>query len=203
MIKHFYQDSGWRPEISGRVIDIGGANSFGHGKLDAIIDIRVPQAAAKKIFVGDIDQPEIWDDVLEHAAKNGKWDYAICTHTLEDINNPLYACRMIEIIAEKGIIVVPSKYRELSRFSDPSFRGYIHHRWIYDIRDNELVALPKINYIENEYFNPAGDMLPGRDELVVEWEGKIDLKYLNDGMPYGTESLSGDEHIKLLYKQLL
>lgn len=203
MIKHFYQSSGWRPELEGRTIDIGGANSFGHGKLDAIIDIRVPQAAANKIFVGDIDQPYIWDEVLDYTVKNGKWDYAICTHTLEDINNPLYACRMIELIANKGIIVVPSKYRELSRFSDPHFRGYIHHRWIYDVRDNELIALPKINFIEHPYFDPAGDLLPGKDELVVEWEGSIDLKYLNDGMPYGTEILSGDEHIKQLYKQLL
>src|SRR5688572_18699415 len=127
---HKYQSNGWRPDISGynRIIDIGGANSFAHGKLDAVIDIREPARSEKpmKAFVGDIDQPYIWDDVLAHAVKHGKWDYAICTHTLEDINNPWYAAKMISLIAERGLVVVPSKYRELSRFSDPYFRGYIH-----------------------------------------------------------------------------
>ena len=202
-MKYKYQSDGWRPELSGKVIDIGGADSFGHGQLDAIIDIRQPQASANKIFVGDIDQPYIWDDVLEHAAVNGKWDYAICTHTLEDINNPFYACRMIELIAKRGLIIIPSKYRELSRFSDPYFRGYIHHRWIYDVQDGKFIAFPKINYIEHPYFDKACDMLPGRDELVIEWEDKINLCQLNDGIPYGTETLSGDEHIKSLYKTLL
>lgn len=99
---HHYQSNGWRPPIAEgtRIIDIGGANSYGHGFLDAIIDIREPQASAPNKFIGDIDQPYIWDEVLNHAAIHGKWDFAICTHTLEDINNPWYAARMIEIVAK-------------------------------------------------------------------------------------------------------
>jgi len=210
MKTHKYQDSGWRPDLTPykKIIDIGGANSFAHGKLDAVIDIRQPQADAKHKFIGNIDEPAIWDDVMEVAVNEGLWDYAICTHTLEDINNPMYALRMITTIATAGFIAVPSKYRELSRFSDPVFRGYIHHRWIYDVQDNSFIAYPKINYIEHPYFDSAVNSLPGQDELIIEWDNSNPehrLKYtaINDGMPYGTETLSGEDHIRQLYKNLL
>jgi hypothetical protein len=199
MIKYEYRSDGYRPNLDGlKVVDIGGANSFNAYNNDCVIDIRPPLIKTPNEFIGNIDEPEIWQDVLKHVKKFGKWDFAICTHTLEDIHNPVFVARMIEKIANKGLIVEPSKYRELSRFSG-SFRGFIHHNWIFDVRDNELIALPKINYIEDEYFNCQ--ML--HEELIVEWEKEIGLKHLNNGQPYGTESLSGEEHIKQLYKHLL
>lgn len=179
MITHRYQSNGWRPEIKGRCIDIGGANSFASGKLDAIIDIRKPQAEAKHIFIGNIDTPDVWDDVLETAVKKGKWDYAICTHTLEDISNPVFAASRIELIAKAGLIIVPSKYQEFGRFSG-KFRGFIHHKWIFDVIDGVLTAFPKFNYIEE-----MPDMTKNEgSELVIEWTDKIGLVHVNDGMPY-------------------
>lgn len=200
---YHYQSDGWRPDPKqlGKIIDIGGANSFCHGYLDAVVDIRDPQADANHKFVGNIDFPEIWQEILKHVKKHGKWDYAVCTHTLEDINNPLMATQYIQQIASKGLVIVPSKYRELVRFSG-SFRGFIHHRWIFDVRDNEFIALPKINYIEDSHFDNRGQWLEGREELVIQWEGKINMKYLNDGMPYGNETISGEDHIKQLYNML-
>lgn len=202
MIKYRYDSSGWRPDLKGlKVVDIGGANSFNAYNNDCVIDIREPLINTPHTFIGNIDEPEIWEKVLSHVKKNGKWDYAICTHTLEDINNPVYVARMIEKIAHKGLIIEPSKYRELLRFSG-NFRGFIHHRWIFDIRNEELIALPKINYIEDSYFNKVANE-PFFEELIIEWEGKIGLKALNDGQPYGTETLSGEEHIKQLYNELI
>jgi hypothetical protein len=202
MIKYRYDSSGWRPDLKGlRVIDIGGANSFNSKDNDAVIDIREPLIKTKHTFVGNIDEPEIWENVLKHVAKHGKWDYAICTHTLEDIHNPIYVCKQIEKIAKKGLIVEPSKFRELSKFSG-NFRGFIHHNWIFDIRDGELIALPKINYIEDPYFNKVSEH-EFFEELIIEWEAEIGLKHLNNGQPYGTNELSGEDHIKQLYNQLL
>lgn len=202
MIIHRYSSDGWRPSLQGlKIIDIGGANSFAHGMLDAIVDIREPQAAAEHKFIGDIDRPEIWERVKAHAKKHGKWDYAICTHTLEDIHNPVYAAEQIEQIAHKGLIVEPSKFREFARFSGV-FRGYIHHYWIFEVIDGVLTAFPKINYIEDPVFN-AINQQEFKEELIVEWEGSIDMKMLNDGMPYGTAEMSGEDHIKSLYKQLI
>ena len=202
MIKYRYDSSGWRPDLKGlKVVDIGGANSFNSYNNDAVIDIREPLIKTKHTFIGNIDEPEIWEQVLNHVRKHGKWDYAICTHTLEDIHNPIYVAKQIEKIANNGLIVEPSKFRELSKFSG-NFRGFIHHNWIFDIRENKLIALPKINYIEESYFDKV-NQFEFFEELIVEWEGKIGLEALNNGQPYGTETLSGEDHIKQLYQELL
>ena len=203
-IKHSYESTGRRTleQIKDlKIIDIGGANSFAHGFLDALIDIRIPQAAAKNVFVGNIDLPDIWDKIKAHVKKNGKWDYAICTHTLEDINNPYYVCQQLEKIANAGLIVVPSKFREFSRFN--SFRGFIHHRWIFDVIDGVLTGFPKNNFIEESTYDRVNEGKEFFEELIVEWEGEIGMKLINDGMPYGTATMSGDEHIRQLYKLLI
>lgn len=204
MIKWSYRSDGWRPDPAtlGRIIDIGGANSFAHGYLDAVIDIRPPQASARKTFVGNIDFSGVWDEVYNHITEFQEWDYAICTHTLEDIINSVFACNWIQQIAKRGLIVVPSKYRELSRFQSPHYRGFMHHHWIFDVVDGQFTAFPKFNLIEDPYF----DKIKGHhfyEELVIEWEHTIDLKMINNGMPYGTDKLSGEEHMMQLYKQLI
>lgn len=197
-----YDSSGWRPDLTGlKVVDIGGANSFNAYNNNAVIDIREPLIKTPYSFIGNIDEPVIWEDVMSHVRKHGKWDYAICTHTLEDIHNPIYVAKQIEKIARKGLIVEPSKYRELIKFSG-NFRGFIHHYWIFDIREGELIALPKINYIEDSYFDKVNQH-EFFEELIIEWETEINLKALNNGQPYGTETMSGEEHIKQLYKQLI
>jgi len=212
MIKWKYQSDGWRPDPSklGKTIDIGGANSFAHGYLDAVVDIRIPQASAANVFVGNIDMPDIWNDIktfesIDEMSKmnmtKGKWDYAICTHTLEDINNPYFVCLQLENIAKAGIIVVPSKYREFSRFNK-HFRGFIHHRWIFDVIDGVFTGFPKNNFIEEPQFDAVNN---GTffEELVIEWEGEIGMKLINDGMPYGTQEMSGDDHMRELYRKLI
>lgn len=212
MIKWKYQSDGWRPDPKtlGKCIDIGGANSFAHGYLDAVVDIRIPQASAKQRFIGNIDFPDIWNEIKMWKAVDelnkmelniGKWDYAICTHTLEDINNPLFVCKQMEQIASKGLIVIPSKFREFSRFN--SFRGFIHHRWIFDVIDGVLTGFPKNNFIEEKEFDAVNDGKQFYEELVIEWEGEIGMKLINDGMPYGTAQISGDEHIRQLYRKLI
>lgn len=205
MIKYSFESTGRRTldKIKGlKIIDVGGCCSFANGYLDAIVEIREPQASANHKFIGDMNTPSLWDKVFKHVETHGKWDYAICTHTLEDIANPSYVCRMMEQIAKAGLIVEPSKYRELARFSG-NFRGFMHHRWCFDIVDGVFTGFPKINYLEDPIFDKVHLELPDKEELIVEWEGEIGMKEINDGMPYGTETMNGEEHMKKLYSLLL
>ncbi len=205
MIKHHYTSSGYRPiekikqivALGGRVIDIGGANSFALGYLDCVIDIR-KATIAPNIYVGDINMPDVWVEILDHVEKNGKWDYAICTGTLEDIANPIYVCRMMERIALAGFIYVPSKYRELARFADIDFRGYRHHRWVFNPDGDKVIAYPKTAYFESKKFDDVHLKLEGREELLIEWEDTIDIIEVNNGMPF-----NGDGHLMECYDLLI
>lgn len=159
-----------------RIVDVGGSTSFADGYLDTIIDFNPPKAKCKNFFEGNINNPDVWGRVITHVKKNGKFDYAICTHTLEDISNPLYVCHQIENIAKAGFIAVPSKYIELARLGN-HFRGFIHHRWIFDIVDGRFTGFPKVNLIEHERF----DKVKGEEnELQIFWEGEIGLEIIND-----------------------
>lgn len=157
-----------------KIIDIGGGTSFADGYLDAIVDFNETTAKANRYFKGDINNPDVWDRVKK--AMTEKYDYAICTHTLEDISNPFYVCSQIEKIAKAGFIAVPSKYIELSRLGN-FYRGFIHHRWIFDIVDGRFTGFPKLNLIEHERFDKVNGI---ETELQIFWEGKIGLEIINN-----------------------
>jgi hypothetical protein len=134
-------------------------------------------------FKCDITHPDSWAEVLSYVEENGKYDFCICSHTLEDIMNPVYVAEQIQKIAKEGYVAVPSKYRELSRFECGStgYRGYIHHRWIFDMRDNIFIGYPKINYLDStNVFDKIADMDEYKSDLSFYWKDKIDINYINN-----------------------
>jgi len=170
-----------------KVIDVGGSTGgWSSNYVDAIVDINDFSSNNDRIkhFKCDITHPNSWKEILEYVENNGKFDFCICTHTLEDIINPVYVAEQIEKIAKEGYIAVPTKYRELSRFEINgcnSFRGYIHHRWIFDVVDNIFIGYPKINYIEiNSDFDKISDLDNNKLDLSFFWKDKIDIIYLNN-----------------------
>jgi hypothetical protein len=167
------------------VVDVGGSvGGWSSSVVDAIIDFNDPIKSDVRYlhFKCDITHPDSWNDIVEHVKINGKYDFCICTHTLEDIMNPAFVCEQICKIAKSGYIAVPSKYRELSRFElgANSYRGYIHHRWIFDIVDNTFIGYPKINLVEYPMFDSISDISISRQDLSFYWKDTIDIKYVNN-----------------------
>ena len=165
------------------VIDVGGSvTGWSSPYVDAIVDFNDLEVKNPNIqfFKCDITHPESYKEIFNYIEENGKFDFCICSHTLEDIINPVYVCEQICKISKQGYISFPSKYRELSRF-EGNYRGYIHHRWIFDIKTNsELIAYPKINYIENYLFDSISNMSEDIKDLSFFWKDNINLTYLNN-----------------------
>lgn len=74
-----------------------------------------------------------------------QFDFVSCTHTLEDIRDPLVALTEMQRIGKAGFIAVPNRHTELSnlqRFSPFGSQssigghhlGFAHHRWIFHVR---------------------------------------------------------------------
>jgi len=164
-----------------KVIDIGGVfNGWSDRYIDAILDFNCKyiENTDIKLFNFDITDPNKYTEIDEYILQNGKFDFAICSHVLEDIMNPVFVCDQMIKIAKEGFIAFPSKYRELYRF-EGQYRGYIHHRWIFDIKNDNIIAYPKINYIENFIFDRIANISDDVKDLSFFWKDTIEIKYLN------------------------
>ena len=171
--------------VGKKVIDIGGGvKSLVDKCVHTVVDIT-PSADAKQCFLGDINFPDTWIPILNYVKENGKFDFAVCTHTLEDICNPKYVCKMMEQVSLEGYIAMPSKYMEFNKywindgiqFPPSDYRGFIHHLWIYNIENERIVAYPKISFIETNYFDDI--CWREQQEICIWWEKTIDIDFVS------------------------
>ncbi len=61
-------------------------------------------------------------------------DFVLCSHTLEDIRDPVWVCREMMRVGKRGYLEVPSRVAESCRgWESPRIAGLSHHRWLIDI----------------------------------------------------------------------
>jgi hypothetical protein len=183
------------------VIDVGGAmNHWLDPKPFACVDIQ--KGSCEVNFVGDINMPHVWWEVITDRKMDGrKWDFAVCTHVLEDIRNPPMVLEMLPQIAKEGFISMPNKMWELGYCENVkpenyiearlipgvnghTYRGFFHHRWIYTIKNGTLWMFPKLNFIE--FMDGLPWMPKDREEtdlffheLSFWWKDDIPYKIVN------------------------
>jgi len=160
-----------------KVIDIGAsAASWTSPVTSATADIK-PLPESKLHFQIDIQREKQWDKIVNHCDENGMFDFAICSHTIEDLHLPDVCLEYLPKIAKQGIIIVPSMHRELSNGDrGQKSKGYDHHHWCYTKGpDNELLMIPKMVHLEHKDYtiNTTGQM----DELQMLWKGEIVKKH--------------------------
>lgn len=166
-----------------RVLDVGySANTWSSEFVTHFIDINRPENCSKIAFIGDINSVETWQAIEKDVKKNGLFDYCICSHTLEDIIHPVFVASMIVKYCKAGFIAVPSKFVEMKRQVEGPYRGYIHHRYIYNFEEGKLTGYPKLSFIEYDgRFDPVANQLSeNNSELQVFWNDTFDLKIIND-----------------------
>lgn len=156
VLKYLREQKKMNPSLT--VLDVGGsANSWADEVVTAYIDV-VKANSPKPTFVGDINDSIVWESIQK---TYGKADFILCTHTLEDIRDPIYVMQMIMASAKGGYISTPNKYAELSHVESHFFTGWSHHRWIFGMipdGDDWIVRLiPKyaaVNYYSSYNYHP-------------------------------------------------
>lgn len=121
--------------------------------------------------------------LLEYVNEYGKFDYSICSHTLEDLMFPIQTINLLSKISNKGVIIVPSKYNEFQYHRSDKWRGEAHHKQFFDMIDNKLCLFPKFLFTEkhdNSDILAAEKYFPLED-LVIFWENQIPYTYFNEG----------------------
>lgn len=99
-------------------------------------------------------------------------DMVICSHTLEDIRDPLWVCHEMIRIGKRGYLEVPSRIWETCRGHEPGIAGLSHHRWLIDIDQarNSVTFLLKFHVIHNWRCSLPRSVLSQLDEKAsVQW----------------------------------
>ncbi len=108
--------------------------------------------------------------------EDGSFDFVVCSHTLEDVRDPVWVCAELQRVARAGYIEVPSRLEEQSRNVQGPWVGWGHHHWLIDVGDDDISVVFKphiLGGIPGSAF-PAGfaDALPAADRLqMLWWEG--------------------------------
>jgi hypothetical protein len=62
-----------------------------------------------------------------------QFDFAICSHTLEDVRDPVWVCSELARVARAGYVEVPSRLEEQCWGFQGPWVGWGHHHWLIDI----------------------------------------------------------------------
>ncbi len=101
-----------------------------------------------------------------------QFDFAICSHTLEDIRDPLWVCSELMRVGKRGYIEVPSRQWETCRgVEHPRLAGLSHHRWLIEIANEKIRFLQKYHLIHSErrLSFPASHLRKLAAERCVQW----------------------------------
>lgn len=114
-------------------------------------------------------------------------DYVICSHTLEDIRDPLWVCSEMIRVAKRGYIEVPSRPWESSRGSEPRMAGLSHHRWLIDIDPNAIRFMMKFHSIHSW----RNSLPPAFLRTLTEQE-KVQWIFWDESFKFSEITLHGD-----------
>jgi Methyltransferase domain len=158
------------------VLDIGSYETrYAYALLGKAIESRVERFTVDTWFQRDVCDPEPWPFA------DDQFDFILCTHTLEDLRDPVRVCREMARIGKAGYIETPSAATELTRgIESPLWCGWKHHRWLVWQAENEVVFLGKPHNIHS----PFWPSIPSPKRLRTEalspfsflWEGSFSAR---------------------------
>jgi hypothetical protein len=76
------------------------------------------------------------------------FDFSVCSHTLEDVRDPLFVCSELIRVSKRGYIETPSRLAEMCRgWESERTAGLSHHRWLVDYSPGRLDFMMKWHLI--------------------------------------------------------
>ena len=105
-----------------------------------------------------------------------QFDFAVCSHTLEDVRDPVWVCQELQRVARAGYVEVPSRLEEQSYGVQGPWVGWGHHHWLVEPAGGGLcfVFKPHILHGRPEYqLTPEAHarLTPEQRHVTLWWEG--------------------------------
>jgi SAM-dependent methyltransferase len=120
-------------------------------------------------------------DICSHTPwpfDDDQFDFVVCSHTLEDVRDPLRVVEEMSRVARAGYIEVPSRLDEQTFGVEGWWVGRTHHRWLVDIRGSHVEFTQKLHEIHaRKAWHFPNDFLKtlSRADRVQSlwWEGEV------------------------------
>lgn len=114
--------------------------------------------------------------------EDGSIDFLVCSHTLEDVRDPVWVCSEMRRVARAGYIEVPSRLEEQCYGVQGPWVGWGHHHWLVDV---DAVA-SRIDFVfkhhvvhgrpENRFSSSLLAVLSEEDRVQqLWWEGSFEF----------------------------
>jgi hypothetical protein len=195
------------------VLDVGGwAKPF--PRADWVIDLMPFESRGLYGRLGDEPERfsrETWvqRDICDRNPwpfADGQFDFVVCSHTLEDVRDPVWVCAEMDRVANAGYVEVPSRLEEQSLGVHGSWVGWSHHRWLVELSADGVEFVFKSGVLQgrSELTLPAelGRMLDDAERVqTLFWDGSLSAiervfveaseldRYLAEGVAGARESL--------------
>jgi hypothetical protein len=169
-------------------IDIGAsARYWSYPECKVIADAYPVNEKDITYFNINIENISTWKSVFDYIEINGKFDFSICSHTMEDVFNPIDLSNILSKISHRGYVAVPSKFDEFSKLYNNKYRGNAHHKQFFDIVDKKLIIFPKFSWIENDERSDKILEHYISNELTFFWEDFIPIEVFGNGLPFNSD----------------
>jgi Methyltransferase domain len=170
------------------VLDVGGG-ARPLPRADWVLDALAYDARGQLGWDGDRGEerfgPQSWvrRDICEREPwpfAGRQFDFAICSHTLEDVRDPVWVCSELQRVARAGYVEVPAVREELTYGIQGPWVGWGHHRWLVLVAERGIEFVFKHHVVNREGSHlPAGAMDRRSPEERVQtlwWEGAFEAR---------------------------
>ncbi|MBI4404151.1 MAG: methyltransferase domain-containing protein [Deltaproteobacteria bacterium] len=174
-----------------RVLDVGGWHSP-LNRADVVLDIMPYETRNQEgALLKNVWPTEHFDhssyfqmDICKTPwpFNDKEFDFALCSHTLEDLRDPIAVCRELVRVAKAGYVETPSRIAESLRGMErPFYCGYYHHRWLCEVEGKRIIFQFKPAmlhaYRQFHFRKPWYKKLnPKYESVGFFWEGCFDFE---------------------------
>ena len=118
-------------------------------------------------------------------------DFVICSHTLEDVRDPLWVCSEMIRIGRAGYIETPSRLEEQSYGVQGPWVGWGHHMWIVEMSPGRVVFTMKHHVLHGR----ATDHFPDGFHASLAPHERVTWMFWEDSFSFEEQELSTAEEV--------
>lgn len=109
-----------------------------------------------------------------------QFGFAICSHTLEDVRDPIWVASELQRVAAAGYVEVPSLREELTYGIQGPWVGWGHHRWLVSVDSDGIEFLFKHHVVNRDGSHLAAGAMDGASPQervqTLWWDGGFEAR---------------------------